>query len=317
MSRDADLIAQKKQGFLWMVGDTARIAWRYLSGDQEGAERLEHPAGSEVAWVRASETDPERSAYAVELAIRSATAAQDAVASIQSKASSLVGLTATLFVLALGVTGLAMDSLQDGGRAAWVATAAFVGADLLLLLALVRSFYASGSVLSGGVNLDRLGSSADSTGRLQVTEAEAWLYASQLAGVTSQSRSWDLFFTRRCLVLALVTVLIGTPFIVAARNSVAIAENKKASGITGSLRYLGGPPPGHPRGNEPGVLVAYSADGAEAGSASWQEGQGFFVALDAGTYRIVASSGDAHCPEQTVTVVSGQFVNLRINCDVV
>ncbi len=252
----------------------------------------------------------------MEVSTRSAQAAQDAVTSVQSKAGALVSLIATLFVLALGATGLALDALQGGGLAAWLATIAFVCADFLLLLALVRSFYASGSVLTGGVNLERLGSPSDSTESLQMKEARAWSYASDVAAEASQSRSWDFFFARRCLILALLTVLVGTPFIVVARNTVAAAGRAKESGITGSLTYAGGPASGR-HGNEPGELTVYAADGSEAGNASWQEGQGFYVPLGAGTYRVVASSGDARCPEQTATVVSGQYLNLTIKCGVI
>ena len=75
-----------------------------------------------------------------------------------------------------------------------------------------------------------------------------------------------------------LTVLVGTPFIVVARNTVAAAGRAKESGITGSLTYAGGPASGR-HGNEPGELTVYAADGSEAGNASWQEGQGFLCAI--------------------------------------
>ena len=79
---------------------------------------------------------------------------------------------------------------------------------------------------------------------------------------------------------------------------------------------MGGPFPGV-YGEEGGELVVYAQDGAEAGHASWQEGESFSLPLDPGTYRLVASSGDAHCSDQTVAVVADQFASVEIRCDVI
>ena len=79
---------------------------------------------------------------------------------------------------------------------------------------------------------------------------------------------------------------------------------------------MGGPAPGV-YGEEGGELVVYAEDGAEAGHASWQEGESFSLPLDPGTYRLVASSGDAHCSDQTVAVVADQFASVEIRCDVI
>jgi len=89
------------------------------------------------------------------------------------------------------------------------------------------------------------------------------------------------------------------------------------SGISGSLTYVGGPPPGTSDHPEPGELVVYSQDGAEVAHASFAEGEGFSIPLTPGTYRVVPKSGDAGCSELTVDVMADQFVDLPIKCSVI
>jgi len=97
---------------------------------------------------------------------------------------------------------------------------------------------------------------------------------------------------------------------------VAIACASQASGVTGELRYVGGPAPGNSPHLEPGRVVAYAEDGREAGTVDFQEGEGFTLTLPPGTYTIVPSSGDAGCPTSTVTVVEGEFATVHIECSV-
>ena len=87
------------------------------------------------------------------------------------------------------------------------------------------------------------------------------------------------------------------------------------SGIRGDLRYVGGPTIGpHPA---PGHVIAYSADGSEAATADFGEGKSFDISLEPGTYRLVFTSGDAQCPDKTVTVGPDTFEIVRELCDVI
>ena len=90
------------------------------------------------------------------------------------------------------------------------------------------------------------------------------------------------------------------------------------SGIVGTLSYTGGPAPGTSDRLEGGAVGVYAQDGTEVVHANFRAGEGFAVALDPGTYRVVPTSGDAQCAEQTVDVVAHahRFVGLRIECSV-
>jgi hypothetical protein len=105
--------------------------------------------------------------------------------------------------------------------------------------------------------------------------------------------------------------------------AIASCSHTPDSGVKGSLTYFGGPAvldgPGTPGvyHRESGELVVYSEDGAEAGRVSFAEGDGFSVALDPGTHRLVASSGDAQYANQKVTVASHEFVSVEIKCSIV
>jgi hypothetical protein len=91
--------------------------------------------------------------------------------------------------------------------------------------------------------------------------------------------------------------------------------SRPASGVTGDLRYVGGPT-GGPYGLESGRLVAYSEDGQGAGSVDFAEGERFRLALAPGTYRLVFMSGDASCPERSVTVSPNTFETVSVRCGV-
>jgi hypothetical protein len=97
---------------------------------------------------------------------------------------------------------------------------------------------------------------------------------------------------------------------------VAIACTSPASGVTGELRYVGGPAPGNSPHLEPGRVVAYAENGREAGTVDFQEGEGFSLTLPPGTYTIVPSSGDAGCQTSTVTVVEGEYTTVHVECSV-
>ncbi len=87
------------------------------------------------------------------------------------------------------------------------------------------------------------------------------------------------------------------------------------SGVRGDLRYLGGPTIGpHPA---PGHVIAYGADGSEAATADFGEGKTFEISLEAGTYRLVFTSGSAQCPDRFVTVAPDTFEEVRELCDVI
>jgi hypothetical protein len=88
------------------------------------------------------------------------------------------------------------------------------------------------------------------------------------------------------------------------------------SGIGGSLSYSGGPAPGTSNRREGGEVAVYSLDDTEVARTNFEEGEGFAVAVDPGTYRVAPSSGDAQCRELTVEVVAHQFTGLRIKCGV-
>jgi hypothetical protein len=105
--------------------------------------------------------------------------------------------------------------------------------------------------------------------------------------------------TFACLVVAVAIAACGSPH----------------SGVRGDLRYLGGPTIGpHPA---PGHVVVYSADGSEAASADFDEGKTFDISLEPGTYRLVFTSGDAQCPDKSVTVAPDTFETVRELCDVI
>jgi len=93
---------------------------------------------------------------------------------------------------------------------------------------------------------------------------------------------------------------------------------KPASGIVGILSYTGGPAAGTSNQREGGAVVVYAQDGTEVAHASFGQGEGFALALDPGTYRVVPTSGDAQCSDQTVDVVAHahRFAGLHLVCSV-
>jgi hypothetical protein len=62
--------------------------------------------------------------------------------------------------------------------------------------------------------------------------------------------------------------------------------------------------------------VAIAQDGEIVGRVMFPEGEGFSIALDPGTYRLDAFSGDVRCPDTTVTVLVERYEIVRIRCSV-
>ena len=98
----------------------------------------------------------------------------------------------------------------------------------------------------------------------------------------------------------------------------AYATPTSSSGVKGDLTYVGGPALSSPASPhlEGGSVLAYTRGGYERGAIYFPEGQGFLLPLLPGTYRLVATSGDASCPSRTVTVESDRYEALRIRCDI-
>ena len=88
-------------------------------------------------------------------------------------------------------------------------------------------------------------------------------------------------------VLCLSLLAIGT--------TVVPGEQGGHAGISGSITYNGGPPPGVSDAREPGEVVVYDGDGSEVARQAVQAGDGFGFTLDPGTYGLVTTSGDARC----------------------
>jgi hypothetical protein len=98
------------------------------------------------------------------------------------------------------------------------------------------------------------------------------------------------------------------------------ASTTLSSGVKGDLSYVGGPSVVSPaaRHLEPGGVVAFADDGTQAGAIHFSEGQGLSLSLPPGEYRLVATSGDARCPDGIkVTVSPNRFETVHIRCDVV
>ncbi len=96
------------------------------------------------------------------------------------------------------------------------------------------------------------------------------------------------------------------------------ASTALSSGVKGDLSYVGGPPLVSPiaRHLEPGDVVAIAEDGTQAGEILFPEGQVFWLSLPPGEYQLVATSGDAQCPDSRVTVSPNGYETAHIRCDV-
>ena len=104
--------------------------------------------------------------------------------------------------------------------------------------------------------------------------------------------------------------------VVSASLALAVACSTPSSGIRGDLRYVGGPAPGNSKHLEAGRVVAYDVDGGEAGSAAFAEGYGFELPLAPGTYVLIPTSGDAACPDQTITIAADRYETVHFKCGV-
>jgi hypothetical protein len=93
---------------------------------------------------------------------------------------------------------------------------------------------------------------------------------------------------------------------------------KPSSGVQGDLEYRGGPGPGTALIGqaEPGEVVAFGTSGDRRRSVTFGGGERFQLSLDPGTYHFVATSGDAQCQPQDVTVPASRYVDVRFLCGV-
>lgn len=197
-----------------------RRLWAYIRGQQMEAENIaDAPAFDDFVWSEEARADPDLAEYALEASRRSADAAGAAVASLQSKAGSLLTVLLTLMPLAFVGTGFALSSTAGPRWSRLVAFILMVLTDLALVVAAVLAFVASGMLLSGGLNMDRMPWEGSSTlPGLQTSEANAWHLAAQLGMWQGPRVSMDLFHARRMVVIALVLATTATPFIVIARS---------------------------------------------------------------------------------------------------
>ena len=100
-------------------------------------------------------------------------------------------------------------------------------------------------------------------------------------------------------------------------SSTYSAPTTLSSGVKGDLSYVGGPPLVSPiaRHLEPGDVVAIAEDGTQAGRILFPEGQGFWLSLPPGEYQLVATSGDAQCPDSWVTVSPKSYRTVHLLCE--
>jgi hypothetical protein len=199
----------------------------FLKGRFDTAENLgDLPEVDDVPWISASSKEPAKAEYALLAALRGFTEADKTVQSIQAKATTLLTTVLALFVLAGAATILPAKVGQPWP--AYAAFAFFVLTDLALLGAAVACFFASGLVLAGGLNLNRLAEGVEaSVETLKAKEADAWYYATQIAFWSSHRKAQDLFLARRLVVLALVSAVIGAALLPFGRP--LVPDNRSSS----------------------------------------------------------------------------------------
>jgi hypothetical protein len=113
----------------------------------------------------------------------------------------------------------------------------------------------------------------------------------------------------RALRAALIAVI---PFSIVACSHPPEVRSKVDIGIV----YRGGPPPGIPNGSQPGNIEVLRPDGSVVRSVYLEGGDQYFAELEAGRYRVEASSGDAVCLAQNITVTPPTRRTVRIICSV-
>ncbi len=198
--------------------NTVKRLFAFISGDQMKAEELNVDSYPMVPWVFRARADERLATYAVEVASRSATFANEAVARIQEKASSTLSFTLTLIPVAGVAAGAALVIQDTAAWNRWTAFSLFAAVMVLLIVAALRAFLASGSVAAISVNLERL--SADlvpKVAELKAAEADAWNASAALAMETATKKSADFFAARRLTIIALIIATIGAGFLGAAR----------------------------------------------------------------------------------------------------
>lgn len=169
-----------------------RSAAQVRRGDQLGAEDLaDYPQIPRPAWLARAATNDDLAEYALQASIRSAARANESLSRLQDKATSFLGTLMVVIPIGLASTALAVPDTMDIIRIAALLVAA-VG-DVLLLSAAVAAALASGLVIAGGLNVDRL--DPDDTAPLaamKATEADAWHFAAVLAMESGTRRAYDL-----------------------------------------------------------------------------------------------------------------------------
>ena len=178
----------------------------YVLGDQATAEDLaDSPNIPDFSWMPDASKDEALAEYAAEAGRRSAELAEAAVQSLQSKAGSLLTVLLTLTPISFVVTGLALSSTAGPRWARLTAFVLMVSVDLLLAAAAALAFIASGLLITGGLNLDRMrGEGASTLADLKASEANASHLAAQLSMARGPRLAADLFHARRLVVIAVL-----------------------------------------------------------------------------------------------------------------
>lgn len=202
--------------------------WDYIRGRQMEAEGLaDAPDIGDFTWIEHARSSRELAAYALEAARRSAEAAQAAIASLQTRAGSLLSMLLTLIPVSIVVTGLALSSTAGPRWSRFVAFALMTSVDIALVLSAMLAFIASGMLISGGLNLDRMArGEKPSIDELQAGEANAWHLAAQLSMWQGPRIARDLFHARRLAIVALLLAIVASPFVVIARSGDQVITGK-------------------------------------------------------------------------------------------
>lgn len=106
------------------------------------------------------------------------------------------------------------------------------------------------------------------------------------------------------------------PLVLGAVLLALAACNSATGSISGGLLYVGGPPPGHSDVLQPGT-VEIRHGGRTVTSRRLRQGETFQVDLKAGTYTLIAHSGDAMCIPLNVAVQRAKRLDVRVLCSVI
>ncbi len=109
--------------------------------------------------------------------------------------------------------------------------------------------------------------------------------------------------------------------LVAATSGCADTSGAKAPPVHNAallvgIQYRGGPPPGRPHTLEPGRVDLLFSDGRPLAHAKVRRGHRARFSVGAGSYRLTASSGSAHCLRRSVTARAGKTTRVAVICSV-